>query len=152
MHPIQRVGQPTHPRRLMGFTSAWALGMGTMVGAGIFSLSADAARYAGPGAILSYVIAGAGALVLAVNFGYLATIHPVSGGPYVYIRDTLGSTAAFVAGWQLWVGMGLSTSFYCLGFARYLTYFVTAPEYLTAPACVLAVAAVNAMGPRVASA
>ncbi|WP_324669055.1 APC family permease [Geochorda subterranea] len=152
MHPIQRVGQPTHPRRPMGFTSAWALGVGTMVGAGIFSLSADAARYAGPGAILSYVIAGAGALVLAVNFGYLATIHPVSGGPYVYIRDTLGSTAAFVAGWQLWVGMGLSTSFYCLGFARYLTYFVTAPEYLTAPACVLAVAAVNAMGPRVASA
>jgi len=152
MHLIDRIGQPPHPSRPMGFVSAWALGVGTMVGAGIFSLSADAARHAGPGAILSYVMAGVGALVLAVNFGYLAAIHPVSGGPYVYIRDTLGPTAAFVAGWQLWLGMGLSTSFYCLGFARYLTYFVEAPEYLTAPACVLAVAAVNAMGPRVAAA
>lgn len=137
----------------MGFASAWALGVGTMIGAGIFSLSADAARYAGPGAIVSYVVAGAAAFVLALNFGRLAAIRPVSAGPYVYIRDALGPGPAFLAGWQLWVGMGLSASFYALGFARYLTYFWPgAPEYVTAPACVLLVAAVNALGPKAAAA
>ena len=136
----------------MGFTSAWALGTGTMIGAGIFSLSADTARYAGPGAIVSYVLAGGAAFVLALAFGRLAAIRPVSGGPYVYIRDALGTGAAFLAGWQLWIGMGLSASFYALGFARYLTYFFPGvPDYVTAPSCVLLVAAVNALGSRAAA-
>ncbi|MEW6045123.1 MAG: APC family permease [Bacillota bacterium] len=140
------------PPRLMGFFSACALGVGTMIGAGIFSLSADAARYAGPGAVLSYLLAGASAFILAFNFGHLAASRPVSGGPYVYIRDSLGIGAASVAGWQLWLGMALSASFYALGFARYLTYFWPGiPEWLTAPGCVLAVAGANALGHRAAA-
>lgn len=153
MYPVRGSAPSPRPTRPMGFASAWALGVGTMIGAGIFSLSADAARHAGPGAIVSYALAGASALVLALNFGRLAALRPVSGGPYVYVRDALGPGAAFLAGWQLWLGMGLSGSLYALGFARYLTYFWPgAPEYVTAPACVVLVAGVNALGPKAAAA
>lgn len=147
MLPGRTRGRLPRPARPMGFVSAWALGVGTMVGAGIFSLSGDAARHAGPGAILSYVAAGAAAFVLAVNLGRLAALRPVSGGPYVYIRDALGPAAALVAGWQLWLGAGLSVSFYCLGFARYLAHLLRTPEHEAGPGCVLLVGAVNAMGP-----
>lgn len=152
MLPGRTRGRLPRPARPMGFVSAWALGVGTMVGAGIFSLSGDAARHAGPGAILSYVAAGAAAFVLAVNLGRLAALRPVSGGPYVYIRDALGPAAALVAGWQLWLGAGLSVSFYCLGFARYLAHLLRTPEHEAGPGCVLLVGAVNAMGPGVAAA
>lgn len=110
-----------------------------MVGTGIFALSADAARYAGPAAILSYFAAGVGTLVLASNLGHLAARHPAPGGPYVYVRDALGGTAAAVAGWQLWLGMALSASFYALGFAQYLRYFL--PALPMQPAATVTVAA-----------
>ncbi|WP_324716349.1 APC family permease [Carboxydochorda subterranea] len=139
-------------RRPMGLVSAWTLGVGTMVGTGIFALSADAARYAGPAAVASYLLAGLACLVLALNFGLLASGRPVSGGPYVYIRDGLGPLVGIVAGWQLWLGMALSASFYAVGFARYLTYFWPgSPAKGVAAATVALVSVVNVMVPRAAS-
>lgn len=68
--------------RELGLTKALSIGLGTMIGAGIFVLSALAARDAGPGAALSYVIAGLICLPTAMNVSELAPGMPQAGGSY----------------------------------------------------------------------
>lgn len=131
----------------MGLASACALGTGTMIGAGIFALSGEVAGAAGPAAVITYLLAGIVALLQALSVAELASARPLSGGPYLWVRDALGRDAGFVVGWQLWLGMVLSASFYAVGFARYLAYFLPwAPEGPAAAGLLAVLAALNAAG------
>lgn len=137
----------------MGFLSACALGTGTMIGAGIFALSGEVAGVAGPAAVLSYALAGLAAAAQALSFAELASARPTSGGPYVYVRDFLGPAAGALAGWQLWLGTVLSASFYAVGFARYLAYFVPhLPEWPGGTALILLLAVLHGSGRSAAAA
>jgi len=89
------------PRRLIGLVDATALVVGSMIGSGIFIVSAESARLVGtPGRLLAvWVLAGALTLLAANACAELATLFPLAGGPYVFFREAYGPLAGFLYGW-----------------------------------------------------
>jgi amino acid transporter/nucleotide-binding universal stress UspA family protein len=118
--------------RELGLTEALAIGLGTMIGAGIFVLSAIAADRAGPAAFLSYVAAGLICLPTAMAVSELATGMPKAGGSYHLISRSLGPVAGAIVGPGNWLGLVFATGFYLIGFAEYVAYFVSLPKWATA--------------------
>src|SRR5207249_4379805 len=90
--------------RRLGTTDAVVIGLGSMIGAGVFSAFAPAARAAGSGLLIGLVLAAAVAYCNAVASAQLAAQYPTSGGTYVYGRERLGDWWGFVAGWGFVVG------------------------------------------------
>jgi amino acid transporter/nucleotide-binding universal stress UspA family protein len=117
--------------RELGLTEAFAIGLGTMIGAGIFVLSAIAADRAGPAASLSYLAAGMICILVAMTVAELATGMPKAGGSYHLISRALGPSAGAVVGPGNWLGLTFATGFYLVGFARYVSYFLTIPAPVT---------------------
>lgn len=135
----------THQRlhRRLGVFDATAIGLGSMLGAGVFVVFSPATALAGPLMILSVLIAGAIAYCNAVASAQLAAKYPASGGTYVYGRKQLGEWPGFIAGWGFVTGKTAS----CAAMALTFGYYV-APDYAT-PVAIAAVAAltvVNLMG------
>jgi APA family basic amino acid/polyamine antiporter len=125
-------------------TDAVAIGLGSMVGAGIFASFAPAAAAAGSGLLIGLAIAAAVAFCNATSSAQLAARYPTSGGAYVYGRERLGEWPGFLAGWMFVVGKTASCAAMALTFAAY-----AAPPALQKPiavAAVLALAAVNYFG------
>jgi APA family basic amino acid/polyamine antiporter len=91
------------PRRLIGRFDATMLVVGSMIGSGIFIVSAESARLVGTGGRLLAVWAAAGALTLlaALACAELATMFPEAGGPYVFFREAYGPMAGFLYGWTM---------------------------------------------------
>lgn len=118
--------------RELGLTEALAIGLGTMIGAGIFVLSAVAAQRAGPAAALSYVTAGLICLPIAMTVSELATSMPRAGGSYHLISRALGPMAGAVVGVGNWLGLTFATGFYLIGFAQYVAYLLPVPTWATA--------------------
>lgn len=117
--------------RELGLSEALAIGLGTMIGAGIFVLSAIAAGRAGPAASLTYVFAGLVALPVAITVSELATGMPKAGGSYYLISRALGPMAGAIVGPGNWLGLTFATGFYLIGFAEYLAYFFSVPTQVT---------------------
>ena len=90
--------------RRLGLRDAVVVGLSSMIGAGVFSAFAPAARAAGAGLLLALVIAGFVAYCNATSSAQLAAVYPVSGGTYVYGRERLGEWWGFAAGWGFVVG------------------------------------------------
>ena len=109
--------------RDLGFLEAYTIGVGTMIGAGIFVLPGIVANNAGPAGMISFLIGGAVSLLTALSLSELATGMPRAGGSYYYVNTALGSFFGSVVGWSMWAGLMFATAFYMLGFGQYLTYF-----------------------------
>ncbi len=105
----------------LGLVSAMMIGIGTMVGAGIFVLPGVAAREAGPIVVLSFVIGGMIAMVNALAVSELGTAMPKAGGGYYYINKALGPMFGSISGMGDWMGLAFASAFYCIGFGGYLT-------------------------------
>jgi basic amino acid/polyamine antiporter, APA family len=118
--------------RELGLSQALAIGLGTMIGAGIFVLSSLAADRAGPAASLSYIAAGLICLPTAMAVSELATGMSQAGGSYHLISRSLGPVAGAVVGPGNWLGLVFATGFYLIGFAEYVDYFVDVPTWATA--------------------
>ncbi len=118
--------------RELGLTEALSIGLGTMIGAGIFVLSAVAAQRAGPASALSYVAAGLICLPIAMTVAELATGMPRAGGSYHLISRALGPLAGAVVGPSNWLGLTFATGFYLIGFAQYVAYFLPLPTWAMA--------------------
>ena len=89
-------------RRVLGPVSLTALGVGAIIGAGIFVLTGLAAHdKAGPGLILSFVVAGIGCALAALCYAEFASMVPVAGSAYTYAYATLGELFAWIIGWDL---------------------------------------------------
>lgn len=134
---------PSLARRL-GLGDAVAIGLGSMIGAGVFSAFAPAAQAAGAGLLLGLVIAAAVAFANATSTAQLAAAHPVAGGVYAYGSAELGPRWGFAAGWAFVVGKIASCAAMALTFAAY-----AAPagwERVVAIAAVVLVVAVNLGG------
>lgn len=112
--------------RNLGFLEVFTLGLGTMVGAGIFVLPSIAAANAGPASMISFLIGGLVSLLAALSLSELATGMPRAGGSYYYVNQALGSFFGSIVGWGMWAGLVFATAFYMLGFAYYLTFFSAA--------------------------
>jgi len=87
----------------LGLTSATTLVMGSMIGSGIFIVSADIARLTGSPALLiaAWLVTGFMTIVGALSYGELAAMMPKAGGMYVYLREALGPIWGFLYGWTL---------------------------------------------------
>jgi basic amino acid/polyamine antiporter, APA family len=136
-------GPPALPRRL-GTGDAVLIGLGSMMGAGVFAAFAPAAAAAGAGLLLGLLLAAGVAYANATSSAQLAAQYPTSGGTYVYGRQQLGPWWGYVAGWGFLIGKTASCAAMALTFATY-----AAPEGWTRPvavAAVLALAAVNYRG------
>src|SRR5579863_7029693 len=89
----------------LGLTSATMLVMGSMIGSGIFIVSAEIAREVGSPALLiaAWAVAGFMTIVAALSYGELAAMMPRAGGQYVYLREALGPLWGFLYGWTLFL-------------------------------------------------
>jgi APA family basic amino acid/polyamine antiporter len=110
------------------------IGLGAMIGAGIFSAFTPAASAAGSGLLVSLFLAAALAYANARSSAQLAARYPTSGGTYAYGREVLGPWPGFIAGWGFVVGKTASAAAMALTFATY-----TVPEAWVKPVAVLAV-------------
>jgi len=98
---------------------AISIGVGIMVGAGIFVFPGIASGKAGPAAMLSFVLTGAIALVVALCTAELATAMPASGGGYYFVSRTFGPFWGMCIGLGQWMGLIFACAFYLYGFAGY---------------------------------
>jgi basic amino acid/polyamine antiporter, APA family len=114
----ERFSQPSLARRL-GTTDAVVLGLGSMIGAGVFAAFAPAAEAAGAGLLIGLAIAAFVAYCNATASAQLAAQYPTSGGTYVYGREELGDWWGFLAGWGFVIGKTASCAAMALTFAAY---------------------------------
>ncbi|MDI3331129.1 MAG: APC family permease [Micrococcus sp.] len=137
---------PTTLQRRLGLPGAIVIGVGSMVGAGVFTSLGLAASTAGPLLLVALALAGATAWVNATSTAQLAAVHPTSGGAYVYGRRQLGDWAGFVAGWGFVTGKSASIAAMAYTFALYLLPAGDWTARWVAIAAVVAVTGVNLAG------
>ena len=104
----------------LGPLAALTIGVGTMIGAGIFVLPRTAISQAGSFAVVAFVLGGAIALLTAFSASELGTAMPKSGGAYYYVNHALGPMFGSVAGWANWLGLAFASAFYMVGFGQYI--------------------------------
>ena len=138
-------GQAALERRLGSF-DAVVIGLGSMIGAGVFAAFAPAAAAAGSGLLVGLVLAAFVAYCNAIASAQLAAQYPTSGGTYVYGRERLGHWWGFVAGWGFVVGKTASCAAMALTFAVYAVPGPGWRERLVAVAVVVLLTAVNLRG------
>src|ERR1700688_4816135 len=98
-------------KRTLGPFQLTALGVGAVIGAGIFVMVGLGAHYAGPGLMLSFVLSGLGCAFAALCYAEFAAMIPLAGSAYTYAYATLGELIAWIIGWDLTLeyAMGAST-------------------------------------------
>lgn len=105
--------------REMGVISATMIGVGAMIGAGIFVLTGIAAGTAGPGLLLVFFLNGVVTLFTAMAYAELGSAIPEAGGGYLWIKHALPSINGFLSGWMSWFAHAVAGSLYALGFGAY---------------------------------
>ncbi len=111
----------TRLARNLGFSAAMAVGVGTMIGAGIFVLPGIVANKAGPAVLLSFTICGFVAVLIALCMAELSTGMPYAGGGYLFVVRSFGPLVGSVMGWSLWLSLIFASAFYMIGFGHYLS-------------------------------
>src|SRR5712672_868119 len=98
-------------KRTLGVVQLTALGVGAIIGAGIFVMAGLGAHYAGPGLMLSFVLSGMGCAFAGLCYAEFAAMIPLAGSAYTYAYATLGEIFAWIIGWDLTLeyAMGAST-------------------------------------------
>jgi amino acid transporter/Trk K+ transport system NAD-binding subunit len=104
-------------KRNIGLFMAVMIGIGAMMGPGIFALPSVVAGSIGPLGILAYLAMGLLTLFTALNYGELGAAVPIAGGGYSFVSRTLPRPVAFLAGWFFWIGNTLACALYVVIFA-----------------------------------
>jgi len=126
--------------RALGPVHLTALGVGAIVGAGIFVLTGQAAaQYAGPAILLSFVMAGVACAFAGLCYAELASMIPVAGSAYTYAYATMGELLAWIIGWDLVLEYSLGSATVAVGWSGYVVSFlrdlgIVLPARLTAAA------------------
>jgi APA family basic amino acid/polyamine antiporter len=107
-------------RKTLSWPHLVALGVGAIVGTGIYTLTGVGADRAGPAVILAFLIAGAVCACAALAYAELATLIPTSGSAYTYTYSVVGETLAWVVGWSLILEYSVACSAVAVGWAGYL--------------------------------
>lgn len=134
--------------RELGWKEASSLGIGAMVGAGIFVLSGVAAGKAGPAVMVSFVLAAALAVLLGLCYAELASRYPRAGGSYEYVREMMGPFVGTLIGWSYWGAWLAASSFVSQGFGNYLHSLTGAPPLYSAILLLLLLGVLNVLGIR----
>jgi amino acid transporter/nucleotide-binding universal stress UspA family protein len=110
--------------RNLGLFDATMIGIGAMIGAGIFVLTGIAAGEAGPAALLAFALNGLVTLLTALAYAELASVYPKSGGGYSFIAKAFPGPVGFASGWMLWFCYIIACALYALGFGSYFWEFI----------------------------
>jgi len=122
-------------KRALGPIHLIALGIGAIIGAGIFVITGHAAAaYAGPGVVISFAIAGVGCLFAGLCYAEYAAMIPVAGSAYTYTFATLGKFMAWFIGWNLVLEYLAASSTVAVGWSGYFVDFMTKQVGVTIPA------------------
>ena len=125
-------------KRILGPWSLIALGVGVIIGAGLFSITgAVAAGYTGPAITLSFAIAALGCCFAGLCYAEFASMIPVAGSAYTYSYATMGELVAWIIGWDLVLEYCVAATTVSISWSRYLVVFlegfgVHLPQALTA--------------------
>jgi APA family basic amino acid/polyamine antiporter/amino acid efflux transporter len=135
--------------RKIGFREATAIGIGGVVGAGIFVLSGTASAEAGPAVIVAFMLAFIASLSLAMCFAELSSVHKDSGGQYAYAKAHLPPVVATIVGWANMGAWISGASFVGTGFGEYLHLVVPAvPAVVGACTLTAVIVVMNLFGLR----
>jgi APA family basic amino acid/polyamine antiporter len=124
-------------KRSLGGFQLMMMGVGAIIGTGIFVLTAEAAQKAGPGMMVSFVIAGFVCAVAALCYAELASMVPVSGSAYTYSYAVLGEAIAWTVGWALVLEYAVAASAVSVGWSNYFvglmerSFSIDIPDALT---------------------
>jgi basic amino acid/polyamine antiporter, APA family len=137
------MAEPTRLARRLGTFDAVVMGLGSMIGAGVFAAFGPAARAAGNGLLVGLAIAAVVAYCNATSSAQLAALYPESGGTYVYGRKRLNAFWGYLAGWGFVIGKLASCAAMAMTFASYAAPSLARP---LAVAAVAGLTAVNYLG------
>lgn len=111
--------------RALGPWSLFALGVGAIIGAGIFVLTGLAAKeHAGPALTIAFVISGFGCACAGLCYAEFASMVPVAGSAYTYAYATLGELFAWIIGWDLILEYAMASSAVAVGWSKYVVKFL----------------------------
>jgi APA family basic amino acid/polyamine antiporter len=114
-------------RRVLGPIALTSLGVGAIIGSGIFVTTGEtAATKAGPAVMLSYVVAGLGCVLAALCYAEFASMAPVAGSAYTYAYATLGELLAWIIGWDLVLEYAMSCGVVAADWTKYFNEFLEA--------------------------
>lgn len=130
-------------KRELGVWGASALGLGSIVGTGVFVSIGIATGVTGPAVIIALVIAAIVALCNGLSSAQLAAAHPVSGGTYEYGYEFIGPLTGFTAGWLFLIAKSASAATAALGFSGYLLHALSGGQGLYVPIALGVTAAVT---------
>ena len=126
-------------KRVVGLLDLSALGLGAIVGTGIFVIIGEAITLSGPSIILAFVLAGVTCAFSALAYAELASSIPVSGSAYTYAYATLGELVAWIIGWDLILEYAVSVAAVSVGWGQYLNELLdsafgfTLPQSISSP-------------------
>src|SRR5271155_3918233 len=112
-------------KRVLGPVALTSLGVGAIIGAGIFVMTGRAAANdAGPAILLSFVVAGIGCALAAFCYAEFASMVPVAGSAYTYAYATLGELLAWIIGWDLILEYAMSCATVVASWSKYFNAFL----------------------------
>ncbi len=136
---ILAAAQKKSLHRSLGAFQLMLFGIGSIIGTGIFVLTAAGAQKAGPGLMLAFVIAGVVCVVAALCYAEIAAMIPVAGSAYTYSYATMGELLAWTVGWALILEYAIAASAVSVGWSGYFagtilgdTFGIALPAWLTA--------------------
>jgi APA family basic amino acid/polyamine antiporter len=149
---MDQAGGRVELRKSLGLMEATTIVMGSMIGSGVFIVSADIARQTGSAGLLmlTWIVTALLTLAAALSYGELAAAMPQAGGQYVYLREAFGPLPAFLYGWTLFLVIQTGTiAAVAVAFAKFTGVVLPAAngrEPVIAIAVLVLLAAVNARG------
>jgi amino acid transporter/nucleotide-binding universal stress UspA family protein len=108
--------------REMSLMDATLIGVGAMIGAGVFVLTGIAAGVAGPALVLAFALNGFVALFTAMSYAELGSCYHDAGGGYLWVKEGLPKWNGFTSGWMSWFAHAVACSLYALGFGAYFEH------------------------------
>ena len=119
--------------RAVGLLDLTALGIGAVIGTGIFVVIGEAIGKTGPSIVISFALAGVTCIFSALSYAELSSSIPVSGSAYTYAYATLGELAAWIIGWDLIIEYGISVAGIAIGWGQYFSEFLDSTFGISLP-------------------
>ena len=127
-------GAGDHLKKTLSVFNLVMLGIGAVIGAGIFVLTGNAAaQYAGPGIVISFIISGVACAFAGLCYAEFASMIPVAGSAYTYAYATMGEFVAWIIGWDLVLEYLFSASTVSVGWSGYVTNFLSENLHYSLP-------------------
>ena len=138
--PIKEEDSPAELQRSIGLWQLTAIGLGAIIGAGIFALAGPVAKGSsapavGPAVSLSFIVAGIASACAALSYAEFGGLIPKAGSAYTYGYAVLGEIVGWFIGWDLLLEYTAIVAVVAIGVSQYVGYLVTASERISRPGC-----------------